>query len=314
MPPMSSEPRHPVRVAAQRSGVNPHVLRAWERRYRIVTPGRSQGGQRLYSDQDVERLRLLRRLTSQGHGISQLARLSNDGLEQLLRDEEHREDQPQLEATGGSQADRFRSAAIRAAQRLNAAELHDVLERAAISLGVPVFLEQVAGPSIREIGHGWQSGTVTIGQEHLATVVFRRILGWIIDTVEAGDEAPRLLVATPTGQMHELGALMAGAVAASEGWDVVYLGADLPPSELLSAAEQAGVQAVALSIVLPTGDAGLIRSLTQIRDGLPSDVPLFLGGAAVEADPERFRKLGAQIIDSMSAFRAALRDLEQLAT
>ena len=75
-----------------------------------------------------------------------------------------------------------------------------------------------------------------------------------------------------------------------------------------------GVQAVALSIVLPTGDAGLIRSLTEIRDGLPSDVPLFLGGAAVDADPERFRKLGARIIDSMSAFRASLRDLKQLAT
>lgn len=314
MPSSPAEPRHPVRVAAQRSGVNPHVLRAWERRYRVVTPVRSQGGQRLYSDLDVDRLRLLRRLTSRGHAISQLARRSNDELEQLLRDEELGEEQPQHEAAADGQAEGFRSAAVRAAQRLNAAELHAVLERAAVSLGVPVFLEEVAGPSIREIGHGWQNGTVTVGQEHLATVVFRRILGWIIDTVEAGDEAPRLLVATPPGQMHELGALMAGAAAASEGWDVLYLGADLPPAELISAAEQAGVQAVALSIVLPTGDAGLIRSLTEIRDGLPSDVPLFLGGAAVDADPERFRKLGARIIDSMSAFRASLRDLKQLAT
>jgi methanogenic corrinoid protein MtbC1 len=177
---------------------------------------------------------------------------------------------------------------------------------------VPAFLEQVAVPSIREIGHGWQNGTVTVGQEHLATVVFRRILGWVIETVEAGENAPRLLVATPTGQVHELGALLAGAAAASEGWDVVYLGADLPPAEVLSAAEQAGVRAVALSIVLPTGDAALIRNLTQIREGLPRAVPLFLGGAAVDQDPERYRKLGARVTNSLNAFGASLRDLQEL--
>src|SRR5918992_4046083 len=87
MPSNPEQPRHPVRVAAQRSGVNPHVLRAWERRYRVVTPVRSEGGQRLYSDLDVERLRLLRRLTGRGHGIGQLARHSNEELERILRDE-----------------------------------------------------------------------------------------------------------------------------------------------------------------------------------------------------------------------------------
>jgi DNA-binding transcriptional MerR regulator/methylmalonyl-CoA mutase cobalamin-binding subunit len=301
-------------VAAQRSGVNPHVLRAWERRYRVVTPVRSEGGQRLYSDLDVERLRLLRRLTGRGHGIGQLAKLSNDELERILREEEPADEQQAPEATVEGRASGFRAAAVRAAQQLDATQLHAVLERAAVSLGVPVFLEQVATPAIREIGHGWQSGTLTVGQEHLATVVFRRILGWIIDTVEAGDEAPRLLVATPPGQMHELGALLAGAAAASEGWEVIYLGADLPASDVVAAAEQAGVQAVALSIVLPTENSNLLRNLTDIRKGLPPDVPLFLGGAAVDEDPERFKKLGARIIDSLNAFRASLRDLTELAT
>jgi methanogenic corrinoid protein MtbC1 len=280
----------------------------------VVTPVRSEGGQRLYSDLDVERLRLLRRLTSRGHGIGQLAKLSNDELERILREEEPADEQQASEATVEGRATGFRAAAVRAAQQLDATQLHAVLERAAVSLGVPVFLEQVATPAIREIGHGWQSGTLTVGQEHLATVVFRRILGWIIDTVEAGDEAPRLLVATPPGQMHELGALLAGAAAASEGWEVIYLGADLPASDVVAAAEQAGVQAVALSIVLPTANSGLLRNLTDIRKGLPPDIPLFLGGAAVDEDPDQFKKLGARIIDSLNAFRAALRDLTELST
>ena len=310
MPTDPNEPRHPVRLAAQRSGLTPHVLRAWERRYRVVTPVRSEGGQRLYSDLDVERLRLLRRLTGLGHSISQLAKLPNDELERTLREEEPAAEEPPPTAEG--RVVEFRSAAVRAAQRLDAGELHALLERAVVSLGVPAFLDEVAVPSIREIGHGWETGTVTVGQEHLATVVFRRILGWIIDTVEAGEQAARLLVATPPGQVHELGALLAGAAAASEGWDVVYLGADLPSAEVLRAAEQADVQAVALSIVLPPVDAALMRNLMEIREGLPADVPLFLGGAAVDQDPDRFRKVGARIIDSLSAFRASLRDLLHL--
>jgi methanogenic corrinoid protein MtbC1 len=290
------------------------VLRAWERRYRVVTPVRTEGGQRLYSDVDVERLRLLRRLTARGHGISQLAKLTTDELERIIRDEEPAEEQHETAAPPDGRAVEFRSAAVRAAQRLEAGELQSVLERAAVSLGVPVFLEQVAAPAIREIGHGWQNGTVTVGQEHLATVVFRGVLGWIIETIEPGERAARLLLATPPGQIHELGALLAGAAAASEGWDVVYLGADLPPGEVLSAAQQAGVHAVALSIVLPTSDPSLLPNLAGIREGLPPNIPLFLGGAAVDDDPERFRKLGARIIDSLSAFRASLRDLKELTT
>ena len=294
--------------------MTPHVLRAWERRYRVVTPVRSEGGQRLYSDLDVERLRLLRRLTGRGHGIGQLAKLSNEELERIIRDEEPPDQQPEAEVASESRVGEFQSAALRAAQRLDAGELQSVLERAAVSLGVPVFLEQVASPSIREIGHGWENGTLTVGQEHLATVVFRGVLGWIIETVEANDRTARLLVATPAGQVHELGALLAGAAAASEGWDVVYLGADLPASEVLSAAAQAGVHAVALSIVLPTADASLMRNLTEIREGLPPDVSLFLGGAAVDDDPERFSKLGARTIGSLSDFRVSLRELKEVTT
>jgi methanogenic corrinoid protein MtbC1 len=289
--------------------VNPHVLRAWERRYGVVTPVRSDGGQRLYSDLDVERLRLLRRLTGRGHGISQLAKLSHDELERILREDEPAAEEQASDATLEGRAAEFCSAAVRAAQRLDAGELHAVLERAVVSLGVPVFLEQVAVPSIREIGHGWQNGTVTVGQEHLATVVFGRILGWIIDTFEAGDTAARLLVATPAGQVHELGALLAAASAAAEGWDVVYLGADLPVPEVLRAARQARVRAVGLSVVLFTDAGESVEHVKEIRQGLEPQILLFVGGAAAAERPEMFRAVGARVIDSLDEFRNELRRL-----
>ena len=302
---IAAKPQYPVRLAAQRSGVTPHLLRAWERRYRVVSPTRSEGGQRLYSDLDVDRLRLLRQLTEQGHGIGQLAKLALPELERMAQEE------PAASFNRGSveRVGEFRSAAIRAAECLAARELQGVLERATVSLGVPVFLEQVASPSIQEIGQRWSEGTISVGQEHLATVVFRRVLGWIIDTFEVSDATARLVVGTPSGQAHELGALMAAAAAAVEGWDIIYLGADLPADEIIKGVKQTGARAVALSIVRPTADPALFEQLRSVRQGVGRDVEFFLGGAAVAQDSERFRTTGAKVFDSLDEFRAVLRGM-----
>jgi MerR family transcriptional regulator, light-induced transcriptional regulator len=307
--PSDTEPRYPVRIVAQRSGVSPHVLRAWERRYHAVTPTRTEGGQRLYSDRDVERLRLLQRLTGRGHAIGRLARLPYDELEQIARIEESSGAGPSGSAPASAQAAEFCSAALDAARSLDPAELKAVLQRASISLGVPVFLDQVAGPSIRDIGHGWRDGTLSVGQEHLATAVFQQVLGWIIDAYHVDEDAPRMLAATPAGQLHELGALMAAAAAAAEGWNVLYLGPNLPASEIVDSARQAQVRGVALSIVNPTPDEGLLENLKLLRRELPSRVHLFLGGSAVAQEAERFSSLGAQTFTTLADFRSALRDL-----
>lgn len=303
-------PRYPVRLAALRSGITPHVLRAWERRYRVVTPSRSAGGQRLYSDQDIERLRLLRRLTAQGHGIGQLAKLPLDELERLWRDDEEAEDIGADDTAVNDRVLEYRSAIFKAAQCLAAGELQGALERAAVTFGVPAFLEQVAAPAIREIGHGWQDGTITVGQEHLATAVFRRVLGWIIDTFDVNEPSARVIVGTPPRQVHELGALLAAAAAASEGWDVIYLGADLPVRDIISATKQAGARAVALSIVTPEEDGTLMEELKQLLQGLGPEVQLFLGGAAVTRRPQRFSSIGAVLPESLSAFRLTLQELQ----
>lgn len=266
----------------------------------------------MYSDLDVERLQLLRRLTARGHSIGQLAKIPLADLASIAGEEEEPSSgSGRVEPPSGEKVKEFRSAAVRAAQCLSAGELQGVLERAAVTLGVPAFLEEVASPSIREIGHGWREGTISVGQEHLATAVFRQVLGWIIDTFEVQEPTTRLLVATPPGQIHELGALLAAATAAAEGWDVVYLGADLPVSDLLNAARQTRVRAVALSVVLVTDISELIEDLKQIRQGLEPQVRLFVGGAAAGRQPDEFRAVGAQVIDTLDEFRNELRRLQE---
>lgn len=301
-PSPSSAPRYPVRLVALRTGLSPHVLRAWERRYRVVSPTRTDGGQRLYSDLDVERLLRLRRLTEQGHSIGRIALLP---LPELARLEEKAPADTRETASAGA-ADAA-TAALEATRRFDDLELQAVLERSAITLGVPVFVDQVVTPLLRRIGEGWSQHSVSVAQEHMASVVIRRVLGWLMRVYEVRNGAPRVVVVTPPHYAHELGALMAAASAAAQGWAVTYLGPDLPVADLVSAVGHSGARAVAISAVhQPPQGGDLLGVLRDIRARLPADVTLLVGGArALEVRAEA-EAAGARVVESLAEFRGLL--------
>jgi DNA-binding transcriptional MerR regulator/methylmalonyl-CoA mutase cobalamin-binding subunit len=313
-----NSPRYPVRLVALRTGLTPHVLRAWERRYGVVSPARTGGGQRLYSDLDIERLRLLRRLTERGHAIGRIGSLP---LAELTRLDDETEDPMRGDvAAAGGRADQAEqnharsagesvAAAMRATRRLDGIELQGILEQAAVTLGVPVFLDAVLAPVLVQIGHGWADGSLSIAQEHMATGVFRRVLGWLFRVFEGKGAAARLVVATPPGQVHELGALMVATSAAAEGWAVTYLGTDLPVGDLVSAVRQTGARAVALSAVYVPEGTDLLAVLSDVRAALPGRVPLLVGGAAATDMADAAEAAGARVIGSLPELRATLRRL-----
>jgi MerR family transcriptional regulator, light-induced transcriptional regulator len=305
-PPPPNTPRYPVRLVALRTGLSPHVLRAWERRYGVVSPTRSEGGQRLYSDLDIERLVRLRRLTDRGHAIGRLASLP---LPELARLEE--EMPVETAATPAEGAAEAAGAALDATRRLDAAELQGVLERSAVTLGVPAFLDQIVTPLLQRIGEGWSERTLSVAQEHMASAVIRRVLGWLLRVYEAGNGAPRVVVATLPHHAHELGALMAGASAAAEGWNVTYLGSDLPVVDLASAVVLSRARAVAISAVhLPDG-GDLASALRDTRARLPEDVALLVGGAGALQVRAEAEAAGARVVESLAAFRALLPRLAE---
>lgn len=304
-------PRFPVRLVAERTGLTPHVLRAWERRYGVVRPSRSEGGQRLYSLEDIERLRRLRLLTERGHAIGRIAGLS---LDSLVRLEEETPPGPGTEAErpgrgeDGATSD-FVAAALAAMRRLDASDLQASLERAAVTLGAPDFLDGVVGPVLEEIGKGWSTRSVTVAEEHLATGAFRRVLGWLLGVYEVTGPAPRIVVATPPGQVHELGALMVAVSAAAERWGVTYLGPDLPVDDLLAAVSQTKARTVALSAVYLPDGADVMEAIRATRDRLPRQIPLLLGGAAAPGIRDQAEEAGAVVVDSLPELRVMLRRL-----
>jgi methylmalonyl-CoA mutase cobalamin-binding subunit len=134
------------------------------------------------------------------------------------------------------------------------------------------------------------------------------VLAWIVETYAPGPRAPRVVVATPAGELHELGAMLAAAAAAEARWRVVYLGASLPASDIAAAAAQVGARAVALSVVY--ADAG--AALDEVRataHALPPGTAIFVGGAAAVREAAALREAGARVLPDLPTLRRALRAL-----
>ncbi|HSJ06215.1 MAG TPA: MerR family transcriptional regulator [Longimicrobiales bacterium] len=291
---------HPIGVVARRTGVSLHVLRAWERRYGVVQPRRTSGGQRLYSDADVARLRVLRQLTESGRSISQVATLPMAELERLAA-EDVRSPEPQEHGVW------YRSRSIAAAERLDGEAVYATLMRAVVSLRPGEFMDEVLLPLLREVGEKWHQGQLSPAQEHVVSVAARRVVTWLLAAYEAPAGSPVMLVTTVEGEQHEFGALMVNVVALDEGWRVTYLGTSLPASEVVNAALEVGATLVALSVVTDDDGDRMVAEVARIRAALPATVGVVVGGAGAAARRTDLEEAGVQLVADAAELRVLLR-------
>ena len=298
---------HPVRIVAQRTGLTPDVLRAWERRYKAVKPTRSAGGPRHYTDSDIERLALLARASRSGRQIGQLVPLSNEELSRLIAGDERESrervglgpDQPAVES--------YLSTALMAVEEFDGHRLEQTLRSAILRLPADEALDQVIGPLLFTIGSLWHQGLLRPANEHLATTTIRRVLVWMSGLAVPEHSAPMVIVGTPMNQLHELGAMLAATTAAANGWRVAYLGPNLPADELARAVQHVRADALALSIVYPTDDPELPADLRELKRLLPASTGLVIGGSGATAYAGVLSDIGADQLTSLAGLRRWLR-------
>lgn len=298
---------HPMRVVSQRTGLTPDLLRAWEKRYRAVTPVRSPGGQRHYTDADVERLQLLVRATRNGRQISTVAGQSNEDLQRIIEADERAAALDRAPSGDGPASEIFLSTALMAVERFDAYTLEQTLRTAALRLPSDDVLDQVIGPLLFTIGSLWHQGQLKPANEHLATTTIRRVLTWMSEVSAPQSGAPVVLVGTPANQVHELGAMLAATSASGNGWRVVYLGPNLPAEELARAARHVKAEAVALSIVFPTDDPAIADELRRLRGALGPHVGIVVGGSGASSYDAVLREIGAETLTTLTALRGWLR-------
>lgn len=311
---------HTISVVAERTGLSRDVLRVWERRYGAVAPGRTAGGQRLYSDEELERFRLLAELTRHGRTIGSVAGLGTEALARLAAgDAATRGTSPAGARTVGTPGlaagvRRTVSAhlavadeALAHARALDASSLERELRRAVGRYGLPVFLDAIVPAFMYRIGDEWAAGRLSIPHEHLASAV---VLAILLDAVRAIPEtpgAPRLLVATPAGEQHVVGAALIAAAAALDGWSILFLGANVPAADVAMAAE--GVQAVALSVVHTDDASHMVGEVLAARRALPPTVPLIIGGAAAVRMRDALGVAGVYVCRDLAEARAVFAQI-----
>jgi methanogenic corrinoid protein MtbC1 len=304
---MNSQKRFPIRTVAQKSGLSTHVIRAWEKRHQVIKPSRSESNRRLYSDEDIYLLSLLRRATQSGHTISSISDLDINSLQQLLRgdEEDYRRDFSIDSSEGNDVYTHFQSC-LNAIKDFDAGQFEESLMRASMNLSQPVLIKSLILPILDTIGDLWKDGSLRVMHEHLATAVLKPFLHNLRISQRPAANAPSIVLATPTGQVHEIGALIIGLVAASEGWQVNYLGPDLPAEEIALAINTKKSGYVLLSIVFPANDPYLRKELEKLYSLISKEVKIIIGGRVSNSYTEIINKIGAMNINDLDEFRKYL--------
>lgn len=190
-------------------------------------------------------------------------------------------------------AEGFIAQSVLAIQELNTKKLEEILTKAILKLGHHGLLERVVGPLAHRVGELWRAGKLMAAHEHFASAIIRAFLAENSRPFSWTEEMPTLTVATPSGQLHELGAVMVAAAGNDLGWRVVYLGTSLPAAEIAGAAVQNKSVAVALSIVYPADDPNLDKELEKLRRYLPDRVRIIVGGRSAGSYSEALNRIGA---------------------
>ncbi|HEX5039393.1 MAG TPA: MerR family transcriptional regulator [Candidatus Limnocylindria bacterium] len=287
-----------ISEAASRAGVTTDVLRAWERRYRIVEPRRTPSGYRQYDDAAIRRVRAMRRMVEDGWAPSAAAESLRDVVDADLPDAE-----PQPgESPGTADVDDLRDRFVRAAADMEPAALQAVLDEMGARASFEPMVDRYLFPALHALGDAWQAGTVSVAAEHAASAAVGRWIGAAYDAAGTNRPAARpILVGLPAGARHELGALAFATAARRAGLAVHYIGADVPAADWLRAA-RATMASAAVIGVPTTSDASAARTvIASLRRSMP-DLLVTLGGEGARGMP-RQSVLPARLPE-------AVRDLE----
>jgi DNA-binding transcriptional MerR regulator len=254
---------------SRRSGVSPELLRAWERRYGLLDPVRSSGGLRLYSLDQLARVRRMQENLAQGLAAAEAAALA-------------RRDEVAAGAPGPAlEIDTARAELADALAAFDEPRAQAILDRLLALATVDSVVSDIALPYLNELGSRWESGRASIAQEHFASSVLRgRLLG--LARGWGRGLGPRIVLATPPDEFHDLGLIAFGVLLRARGWRVAYLGANTPIDSIVEAAAALEPQFVVLAAVSGrrfTSNAEPLRELARAQR-------LALGGdGAAELEP-----------------------------
>jgi len=263
---------------SRRTGVSPELLRAWEHRYGLLRPLRSDGGFRLYSAHDEQRVAVMRSHLDRGLSAAEAARLTLD------------EERVTAGAAGAPELERGAGELRAALDLFNEAAAQATLDRMLSAFSVVTVLREVVLPYLRELGDRWARGEASVAQEHFSSQILR---GRLLGLARGWDQGagPRALLACMPGEQHDLALIVFGIALRERGWRITFLGPDTPLDTLSDAVAALEPDAVVLAATEPA----LFEHGRDAIGPLAREVPLYAAGAG--ATPEIAADAGAVLLD-----------------
>ena len=276
---MNAPPLVRIGELARRAGVPPATLRAWERRYRIVEPTRTEAGYRLYSEDDERRLKAMIDLITGGAAPAEAAHRVLDSERSIAG---------RSGTNSGSDLSLLRTQLSQSLARFDEAGAQRAIDRAVDAYSTETLITDLLLPVLRDTGELWSEGKLSVGQEHFASNLIRtRLLG--LGRGWGSGIGPLILLACPPGEDHDLGLVCFGLILNGRGCRIAFLGADTPLATIAGTAEQIGPRLVVLPVTIK-------ESADALAAGGPLELPTPIAIAGAAATPALAERIGARLL------------------
>ena len=288
-----------INVISNACGVKPHTIRTWEKRYQVFTPERSEGGQRLYSENDLTKAKLIVALIEQGHTISSLARHSLQELRSLLV----------VKNGEVSESDRmFTSLETKKLEQhlvnFNIDQVASGMQHLRLSLGVKEFIFKIVLPVMHEIEKLALKGIYSVTQEHIISTIVRDQLGQI-NLANEGPNHERFALATPEGNLHELPIMIAEIICNANRFSTNFLGASHPAECLSEAVNALKCKTIVMGVISSAQwnyEKNIVPYLESMDKYLKNNVKVVLGGGREVHFPEFKNIENVKVVKSFEDF------------
>ena len=315
-------PTYNLKAVVRETGLKPDTLRAWERRYGVPAPDRTNSGHRLYSQHDIDTLKWLLERQNEGMSISRAIELWNrlesegsDPLQTTITPGAHRHVEPRpmvIEQPALSNSDvvsGLRDAWVNACLAFDEFHAEQLLAQAFAVFPIEVVCLDLIQRGLAQIGDSWYRGKITVQQEHFASALALRRMEALLTSTPAPTRPGRIIVGCPPDEEHTFVPLMLSLLLRRRGWDVVYLGANVPLRSLEST-----LSAVRPSLVVLTAQQlYTAASLLEMAEVLFHErVPLAFGGLVFTQIPELYHSIPGYYLGDRLDQAAAM--IEQVMT
>lgn len=303
--------RFPIRYVSRATGLTADCIRAWEKRYGVITPFR-RSGQRLYSLDQVQRLKLLKKAVDIGCRIGQISRMSDKALSDLINE---RHDSSSTNTSPGSEnADNPLDSSVAIDKMVGQLSSYDLDEvtlrlRHFSAMMEPLdFIETILLPLLEKVGASWEQNKVSIAQEHFVSNFLRNLIGGYFNILQV-TRGKKIVFATPPGQAHEFGLLASALYSIVEGFEPVYLGSDVPFDELLLVSNELAPKAIVLAVTIDMDLDEFKEQIKMLKLGLKPGVRIMIGGPRNLELEMSLKALHIPHLSSMKGFRQAMAQI-----